>query len=115
MKIMNKSQQVNIGAGCTIDCDFLTSPPADSVVIWTKGRDPSCMTIINTTNNRSSKYGGSSLEFPSLNIHNVEMSDDGYYSCRIQYPEESAEFEDTNLNWPITYLHVLKVSSDRYA
>ncbi|VDI78230.1 Hypothetical predicted protein [Mytilus galloprovincialis] len=111
MKVKEASQRVIIGEGCTIECEFLTSPPKDSVVVWSKGNDPNILTNLNETKDWTSKYGGSSLKFPSLNVFRVEESDRGYYSCQIQYPEDSAEYEDTILNWPITFLHVSGVSN----
>lgn len=106
MKMKKASQKAKIGEGCTIERELLSSLPKDSKVVWSKGNDSISYTNLNNSEVWGSKYSGSTMSYPSLTILNVDKSDEGYYSCRIEYPEDSAEYDDTDLEWPITHLHV---------
>ncbi|XP_063409611.1 uncharacterized protein LOC134692909 isoform X2 [Mytilus trossulus] len=102
---MKPSFEVKIGGGCTLECEKVVPLPDGSTVYWVKEKNSKEveLTVDETT---STKYKGSQFDYPSLNILRATKEDEGHYSCRIRYPEESAESMDENITWPKTFLHV---------
>ncbi|CAG2241392.1 unnamed protein product [Mytilus edulis] len=93
------------GSGCTISCDIITPLPVEAIISWFKdcnGKEKALK-----VDKLSKKYHGSTIEYPSLVIRNVDEADEGSYSCRILYPSEYKVKEDSEtVVWPRTYLHV---------
>ncbi|CAG2198883.1 unnamed protein product [Mytilus edulis] len=102
---MKPSFEVKVGFGCTLECEIIVPLPDGSKVYWIKEENSKEeeLTVDETTSN---KYKGSQSDYASLNIYCATKEDEGHYSCRIRYPEESAESMDENVKWPKTYLHV---------
>ncbi|XP_063408806.1 uncharacterized protein LOC134692286 [Mytilus trossulus] len=102
---MKPSFEVKVGGGCTLECETVVPLPDGSKVYWVKEKNSEevKLTVDETTSN---KYKGSQVNYPSLNIFCATKEDEGHYSCRIRYPEESAESMDENITWPKTCLHV---------
>ncbi|XP_076085955.1 uncharacterized protein LOC143056690 [Mytilus galloprovincialis] len=102
---MKPSFEVKVSSGCTLECEKVVPLPDGSKVYWVKeknGKEVE-LTVDETT---STKYKGSQFDYPSLNILRATKEDEGHYSCRICYPEDSAESMDKNITWPKTFLHV---------
>lgn len=108
--IKEESYRATRGEGCTLECKVLVPLPDGSTIQWYKGKDD-LRTNMKEDPFWRTKYDGASLQYPSLIILNCEESDQGFYSCEIKYPHDSAEYDDNlKTKWPITFLHVLKVS-----
>ncbi|CAG2240127.1 TTN [Mytilus edulis] len=102
---MKPSFEVKVGGGCTLECETVVPLPDGSKVYWVKEKN-SKEVELRVDETTSNKYKGSQVDYPSLNIFCATKEDEGHYSCRIRYPEESAESMDENITWPKTCLHV---------
>lgn len=70
------------------------SPPATNVY-WTKSHAGGTSTNIDMTN--TNKYGGSSVNNPSLFISKVDTNDEGDYVCWATNAVGTAQSSSTNL------------------
>ncbi|OPL33933.1 hypothetical protein AM593_06966, partial [Mytilus galloprovincialis] len=67
--------EVNKGGDTVLSCSH-DSNPTPTHVYWTKNG-------VNISAYRSTKYNGSTIEFPSLVIHDTGTSDSGTYICSV--------------------------------
>ncbi|XP_052081887.1 uncharacterized protein LOC127719694 isoform X2 [Mytilus californianus] len=99
---LKPSFDVKIGDGCTLDCEVIVALPKGASIYWVRMMsDHETRVIVDAM-----KYKGSEVGYPSLIILNSSKDDEGYYSCRIEYPVNCAESGDEELTWPKTFLHV---------
>ncbi|XP_063410856.1 uncharacterized protein LOC134693845 [Mytilus trossulus] len=99
---LKPSFNVKIGEGCTLDCEVVVSLPKGASIYWVRMKsDQETRIVIDEM-----KYKGSEVGYPSLNILNSSTDDEGYYSCRIEYPVNCAESGEGELTWLKTFLHV---------
>ena len=76
IQVPRESYTVNYGKSITLECTVVSKPEHTSVN-WTKLIDGNDISI----NFINGKYGGSTVDVPSLTIYNVEESDAGSYVC----------------------------------
>lgn len=69
---------MNIGSTVTIGCS-VSANPSETSVYWQKIQN-GVTTTINAGSNQN-KYGGSTVQSPSLQIFNVDQSDQANYVC----------------------------------
>lgn len=66
-----------IGDNVTLNCSITAQPPLTEVN-WMRNNVGLEFSYVFTTHNR---YGGSTIENPSLTIYSVNMDDQDYYAC----------------------------------
>ena len=72
-----------------LDCNYLSDPFVALSVTWTFQNTTGATQEVNVTKNPS-KYGGSTLDSPSLAIFNFSQSDEGQYNCIVEFTEIGA-------------------------
>jgi len=76
IQVPQENYTVNYGESITLECRVVSNPEHTSVN-WTKLIDGNNISI----NFIEGKYGGSTVDVPSLTINNVEEDDAGSYVC----------------------------------
>lgn len=92
--------RANFGSDVTLDCE-VTSNPFHTSVYWERTINNHMIEI--TTN--SVKYGGSTVNNPSLTIHNFTANDIGSYRCLAV----------NSISTGLSQLTVLKVIGSKFA
>ena len=95
MTVTNPSYSVNIGNTVTLDCT-VTANPTENNVYWQKIVNGVTSTINSGTN--TNKYGGSTVQSPSLQIFNTDQSDEATYVCFATNSIGTGQSQQTTLN-----------------
>ncbi|KAK3107564.1 hypothetical protein FSP39_017383 [Pinctada imbricata] len=78
VQVGNTTYTVAVGTNITLECNVTASPQISSVT-WQ--RTVSGVTSVIAIVTGSTKYSGGSVTEPSLTIHFITTSDEGFYSC----------------------------------
>jgi hypothetical protein len=93
--VTNPSYSINIGNTVTLDCT-VTANPTENNVYWQKIVNGITSTINSGTN--TNKYGGSTVQSPSLQIFNTDQSDEATYVCFATNSIGTGQSQQTTLN-----------------
>lgn len=78
VNILSSAYSVNVGSSVTLQCT-VSANPVHTTVYW-KRITNGVSTDVNVFTN-SNRYGGSTVNSPSLIISNAVTSDEGFYVC----------------------------------
>jgi hypothetical protein len=78
VNILSSTYSVNVGSSVTLQCT-VSANPIHTTVYW-KRITNEVSTDVNVFTN-SNRYGGSTVNSPSLIISNAVTSDEGFYVC----------------------------------